>query len=66
MLSFNSVMGGSWLATTTQKKGGKKKSALFSWWWRGMAERGWGFCDWHRSITLRGEANEAGYGLLKA
>lgn len=48
-------MGGSWLAV-------KKKVPYLV----GCLERGWGFCDWHRSITLQGEANEAGYGLLKA
>lgn len=54
-------MGGSWLAV--KKKREKKKRALFSW----LCGAGMGFvCDWHRSITLQGEANEAGSGLLRA
>lgn len=56
-----------WVVAGWQKK--KKRSALFSWLQRerevGRAERMGFLCDWHRSITLWGEANEAGYGLLK-
>lgn len=55
-------MGGSWLAKKEQQQKKKVPYLVVERW----AERGWGFCDWHRSITRRGEANEAGYGLLKA